>query len=198
MRGLLTILSGPSGVGKGSVRRLVMADRSLNLTYSISMTTRHPRDREVNGKDYFFVTRQEFEEHIKNNDFLEYASFVGNYYGTPKHYVEQLLKEGKNVFLEIEVQGAMQAMTMFQGPGVTTIFLVPPSYEELEQRIRNRRSETEEVIKERLEKAHREMDLKYHYQHRVLNDNIQRAADEIKAIIRASIEKYQRYQNEKD
>lgn len=193
-RGLLIILSGPSGVGKGTVRRLVMADRSLNLTYSISMTTRSPRDREVNGRDYFFVSKEEFEKSIENDGFLEYAHFVGNYYGTPRHYVEKLLNEGKNVFLEIEVQGAMQAMKKYQGPGVVSIFLVPPSYEELESRIRRRRSETDDVIKERLDKAHREMDLKYQYEYRVLNDNLQRAADEIKKIIKDRIKKYKDYQ----
>ena len=172
-RGLLIILSGPSGVGKGTVRRLVMADKSLNLHYSISMTTREPRNREADGVDYFFVSKEEFEEHIKNNDFLEYASFVNNYYGTPKHYVDSLLEEGKNVFLEIEVQGAMKAMKLYHGVGVTSIFLVPPSLEELEARIRHRRSEADEIIQERLNKARGEMGMKYHYDYCVLNDSVQ-------------------------
>lgn len=189
-RGLLIILSGPSGVGKGTVRRLVMADKSLNLHYSVSMTTRSPRDREVNGRDYFFVTEKEFIEHIKNKDFLEYARFVDNYYGTPKHYVDKLLEEGKNVFLEIEVQGAMKAMQLYHGEGLTSIFLVPPSFEELEMRIRHRRSETEEVIYERLSKAQKEMGMKYHYDYCVLNDSIQRAADEIKKIIKQAIKSH--------
>lgn len=107
MRGLLIILSGPSGVGKGTVRRIVMEDESIKMEYSISMTTRKPREKEIEGKDYFFVSQEEFEEHIANNDFLEYAKFVGNYYGTPKQYVDKLLEEGKNVFLEIEVNGAI-------------------------------------------------------------------------------------------
>lgn len=122
MRGLLIILSGPSGVGKGTVRRIVMEDESIKMEYSISMTTRKPREKEIEGKDYFFVSQEEFEEHIANNDFLEYAKFVGNYYGTPKQYVDKLLEEGKNVFLEIEVNGAMQAMKLYKGLPMVSIF----------------------------------------------------------------------------
>lgn len=188
-RGLLIILSGPSGVGKGTVRRLVMADKSLNLHYSISMTTREPRNREKNGRDYFFVSKEEFEDNIRKDNFLEYACFVNNFYGTPKSYVDKLLNEGKNVFLEIEVQGALQAMKKCRDEDVTSIFLVPPSFEELESRIRHRRSEPEEIIHERLTKARSEMGMKFHYDYCVLNDSVQRAADEIKAIIKSSLKK---------
>ena len=179
MRGLLIILSGPSGVGKGTVRRIVMEDESIKMEYSISMTTRKPREKEI----------EEFEEHIANNDFLEYAKFVGNYYGTPKQYVDKLLEEGKNVFLEIEVNGAMQAMKLYKGLPMVSIFLIPPSFEELEYRIRHRRSEPEEVIHERLSKAHREINLKDNYDYCVLNDSVERAADEIKTIIKNRLKK---------
>ena len=137
-RGLLIILSGPSGVGKGTVREQLFKEESLNLAYSISMTTRYKRPGEREGIDYFFVDVDTFKKKIEQGELLEYAQFVGNYYGTPKAYVDQLLDEGKNVVLEIEVQGALQVMKKV--PDALTIFLVPPSMEELEKRIRGRRS----------------------------------------------------------
>ncbi len=187
-RGILIVLSGPSGVGKGTIRRLVMADLSLNLVYSISMTTRKPRNLEIDGKDYFFVTKEEFKEKIKENGFLEYTQFVGNYYGTPKDYVLELLNRGKNVFLEIEINGAKQVMDHYKDDHMVTIFLVPPSLEELENRIRNRKTETEEVIRERLEKAQSEMKLANMYDFTVVNDDIQKAANAIQEIIRDKID----------
>ncbi len=187
-RGILIVLSGPSGVGKGTVRRLVMADLSLNLVYSISMTTRKPRNLEIDGKDYFFVTKEEFKEKIKEDGFLEYTQFVGNYYGTPKDYVLELLNRGKNVFLEIEINGAKQVMDHYKDDHMVTIFLVPPSLEELENRIRNRKTETEEVIRERLEKAQSEMKLANMYDFTVVNDDIQKAANAIQEIIRDKID----------
>ncbi len=187
-RGILIVLSGPSGVGKGTIRRLVMADLSLNLVYSISMTTRKPRNLEIDGKDYFFVTKEEFKEKIKEDGFLEYTQFVGNYYGTPKDYVLELLNRGKNVFLEIEINGAKQVMDHYKDDHMVTIFLVPPSLEELENRIRNRKTETEEVIRERLEKAQSEMKLATMYDFTVVNDDIQKAANAIQEIIRDKID----------
>ncbi len=187
-RGILIVLSGPSGVGKGTIRRLVMADLSLNLVYSISMTTRKPRNLEIDGKDYFFVTKEEFKEKIKEDGFLEYTQFVGNYYGTPKDYVLELLNRGKNVFLEIEINGAKQVMDHYKDDHMVTIFLVPPSLEELENRIRNRKTETEEVIRERLEKAKSEMKLATMYDFTVVNDDIQKAANAIQEIIRDKID----------
>ena len=187
-RGILIVLSGPSGVGKGTIRRLVMADLSLNLVYSISMTTRKPRNLEIDGKDYFFVTKEEFKEKIKENGFLEYTQFVGNYYGTPKDYVLELLNRGKNVFLEIEINGAKQVMDHYKDDHMVTIFLVPPSLEELENRIRNRKTETEEVIRERLAKAQSEMKLATMYDFTVVNDDIQKAANAIQEIIRDKID----------
>ena len=162
-RGLLIILSGPSGVGKGTVREQLFKEESLNLAYSISMTTRYKRPGEREGIDYFFVDVDTFKKKIEQGELLEYAQFVGNYYGTPKAYVDQLLDEGKNVVLEIEVQGALQVMKKV--PDALTIFLVPPSMEELEKRIRGRRTEAEDVIKERLDKARREIATKDQYKH---------------------------------
>lgn len=184
-RGLLIVLSGPSGVGKGTVREKLFQDESLNLAYSISMTTRLPRPKEQNGVDYFFVTNEEFEKNIESGELLEHAQFVGNYYGTPKSYVEHLLDEGKNVVLEIEVQGALQVIS--KCPDALTIFLVPPSFEELERRIRGRKTEKEEVIKERLDKAKKELATKDNYKYVVVNDEVVKAKEAIADIIKTNL-----------
>lgn len=184
-KGLLIVLSGPSGVGKGTVRQELFKDTSLNLAYSISMTTRQPRYNEQDGVDYFFVSQDEFEKKIKNDELLEYAQFVGNYYGTPRSYVEQLLSEGKNVVLEIEVQGALQVMK--KCPYALTVFLVPPSFEELEKRIRGRSTEKEEVIQERLAKASKEIATKDEYKYVVVNDEVLLAKEKIAEIIRENL-----------
>lgn len=181
-RGLLIILSGPSGVGKGTVRDIFMKDESLNLTYSISMTTRKPRNGEVDGKDYLFVERDVFEEAIKNNELLEWAEFVGNYYGTPLAQVEKLRDEGKNVVLEIEVEGAQQVQAKV--PDAISIFMIPPTMEELEKRIRGRKSEPEEIIQERLGKAKKEMKLINNYKYVVCNDDPELAASYIGLIVK--------------
>ena len=181
-KGLLIILSGPSGEGKGTVRQELFKDESLNLAYSISMTTRKPRPAETDGVDYFFVSEEEFKQRIENNELLEYAQFVGNYYGTPKFYVEKLLDEGKNVVLEIEVQGALQVMA--RCPDALTIFLVPPSFEELERRIRGRRTEAEDVVRERLDKASKEIATKDEYKYVVENDDVLAAKEHIAKIIK--------------
>ncbi len=154
-RGLLIILSGPSGVGKGTVRAYFEKNEKLNLAYSTSMTTRKPRNGEKDGVHYFFTTKEKFEEAIQNDELLEYAEFVGNYYGTPLAEVERLRNEGKNVLLEIEVQGATQVQK--RCPDAVSIFIIPPSMEELERRIRGRQSEAEEIIQQRLAKAQQEM-----------------------------------------
>ena len=184
-RGKLIVLSGPSGVGKGTIRQELFKNKSLNLVYSISMTTRAPRPTEVEGIDYFFVSTEVFEEKIATSSFLEYAEFVGNKYGTPKDYVEKLLETGKNVILEIEVQGALQVMK--ECSDALTIFLVPPSLEELERRIRGRRTEEEAIIKARLDKAIREMATKDQYNYVVINDDIVRVSQEISNIITQNI-----------
>lgn len=182
--GLLIIISGPSGVGKGTIRRQVMSDDTLNLVYSVSMTTRTKRENETDGVDYFFVSREEFDENIKNNNFLEWEEFVGNRYGTQKHYVDALRQQGKNVVLEIEVEGTKQVLSKCKGSNVVSIFVIPPSYEDLERRIRHRSTEPEDIIQKRLAKARKEMHLKYHYEYVVLNDRPDRAGKEIREIIR--------------
>ena len=183
-RGLLVILSGPSGVGKGTVREILMKDKSLNLEYSISMTTRKPRNGEQNGREYFFTTRDEFEKKIKNGGLLEHAEFVSNYYGTPKDYVDGELDKGKNVLLEIETKGAQQVMEKLKGKDVISIFLLPPSINDLEKRIKGRKTETEDVIKLRLSKAYKEIQLKALYDYNVINDTPEQAAKRIAEIIK--------------
>jgi guanylate kinase len=181
-KGRLIILSGPSGVGKGTIREQLFNNKELNLAYSISMTTRKPRVNEVNGVDYFFVSEKEFLRSIDNDELIEWAEFVGNYYGTPKYYVEELLKKGKNVVLEIEVQGATQVIASCKD--VLSIFIVPPSMEELERRIRSRQTETEAVIKTRLAKAASEIDTADNYDYVVENTNVANAVLEISKIIK--------------
>lgn len=186
-KGLLIILSGPSGVGKGTLRTELFKDESLNLCYSISMTTRSPRPLEQDGVDYFFVSKEEFEKKIEEGELLEYAQFVGNYYGTPISYVNRLLDEGKNVVLEIEVQGALQVIK--KCPEAISIFILPPSLEELESRIRGRSTETDEVVLKRLNQAKNELKVKDFYKYRVVNDDLLRAKDEIACIIKNNLNK---------
>ncbi|MFX3624600.1 MAG: guanylate kinase [Ectobacillus sp.] len=180
-RGLLVVLSGPSGVGKGTVRKALFEQKDIQLQYSVSATTRKPREGEVDGVDYFFKTREEFEEMIRNNQLLEWAEFVGNYYGTPIEYVEKTLQEGKDVFLEIEVQGALQVKKAF--PEGVFIFLAPPSLSELKSRIVGRGTETEDVINNRLTVAKEELEMMDAYDYVVENDEVQLACDRIKAIV---------------
>ena len=180
-KGLLIILSGPSGVGKGAVRRILMENNKLNLAYSISMTTRAPRKLEENGKDYFFVSEEEFNENIKKGNFLEHASFVGNQYGTPKDKVEELRNQGKNVLLEIEVQGAQDVME--KCAGCHSVFIEPPSLQELERRLRGRGTETEEAIQLRLKTAEGELKAAQFYDKTIVNDNLKLAFCELKEYI---------------
>ncbi len=180
-RGLLIVLSGPSGVGKGTVVKEFIEDKKLKLAYSISMTTREKRPGEVDGVNYNFVTREQFEQSKNNGELLEFAQFVGNYYGTPLAAVDKLRDEGKNVLLEIEVQGCIQVSE--KCPDAITIFLIPPSIEELEKRIRGRNTEPEEIVQQRLEKAHRELDMVGEYKYVVCNEDPKLAADIISTII---------------
>lgn len=181
-KGLLIIFSGPSGVGKGTVREHFMKDESLNLVYSISMTTRLKRAVEKEGIDYFFVDVETFEQAIINDELLEYAIFVGNYYGSPKANIDKLRNEGKNVILEIEVEGAKQVLE--KCPDALSIFLVPPSLQELENRIRGRKSESEEMIKKRMLKAERELEEVKDYKYIVCNQSPKEAATTIQTIIK--------------
>ena len=183
-KGLLIILSGPSGVGKGTVRKYIMRRKAIPLVFSISMTTREPRATETNGVEYYFVSREEFQKNIDNDNFLEWAEFVGNRYGTPKSYVEELRNQGKNVILEIEITGAEQVLKKVNDDRVISFFLKPPSLKQLEDRIRKRKSESEEVIQRRLAKCKSEMEKAKNYDYIILNDRIKRAGDEIISIIK--------------
>lgn len=186
-KGLLIILSGPSGVGKGTLRNSIMRDESLNLVYSISMTTREKRNKEEDGVDYYFVSDAEFQKNIDSGNFLEWAEFVGHRYGTPRDKVESLRSQGYNVFLEIEINGAKQVMEHVREANddrALTIFLMPPSLDALEERIRRRKTESDDIIKERLEKGKKEMTMTEDYDYVVLNDKIDRASNEIISIIK--------------
>lgn len=185
-KGLLIVISGPSGVGKGTVVKEVMKDEELHLSYSTSMTTRDPRAGEVDGKDYFFVSKEEFLKVKEEGGLLESNEFVGNYYGTPKAYVEKLRNEGKNVLLEIDVEGCKQVVA--QEPETLTLFIVPPSMKELERRIRGRGTEPEEIVQQRLAKAQKELEKSYQYKYCVCNDDVQLAADIISIIIKRHME----------
>lgn len=185
-KGLLIVFSGPSGVGKGSILKEVTLDESLKLVYSVSMTTRKAREGEKEGVNYFFVTKERFLEAIQQEELLEYAEFVGNYYGTPMTFVEEERNKGHNVLLEIEVEGAKQVMEKVKD--CVSIFIVPPSIEELEKRIRGRKTETEETIAKRVQKARHELKESSLYKYVVCNDTIPQAASEVIAILRKEIE----------
>lgn len=166
-KGVLFVFSGPSGVGKGTLTQMLFNEFDGQLAYSVSATTRPPRPGEVNGKDYFFITRQEFEQRLENNSFLEHAQFAGNDYGTPRDYVTNLLDQGVNVLLEIEVQGALQVRKSM--PQSVSVFILPPSFEELEHRLRGRGTESEEKIEKRLETARKEIAYAPTYDYQIVN-----------------------------
>ncbi len=182
-RGLLIVFSGPSGVGKGTVRAAIFESSQHQFDYSVSMTTRQQRPGEVDGKDYFFTTREAFEEKIKSGQMLEYAEYVGNYYGTPLEYVNQTLDQGKDVFLEIEVQGALQVKEKV--PDGVFIFLTPPDLDELRGRLSGRGTDSLAVINERMEKAREEIKLMSEYDYAVVNDEVHLAVERVKKIVEA-------------
>lgn len=181
-KGILFILSGPSGVGKGTVRRELFA-KANDLKYSISMTTREKRAGETDGVDYFYKSKEEFETLIEKNQLLEYAQFVNNYYGTPRKYVEDTLAAGHDVFLEIEVQGALQVKENF--PEGVFIFLFPPSLEELKNRIVSRGTESKELVLQRLREARKEIEMMDAYNYVVVNDHVDSAVSKIQSIIQS-------------
>ncbi|MBC6308225.1 guanylate kinase [Listeria sp. FSL L7-1582] len=180
-RGLLIVLSGPSGVGKGTVRKAVFDDPTTSFEYSISMTTRKAREGEVDGVDYYFRTKEQFEQAIADGKMLEYAQYVGNYYGTPLDYVEEILVAGKDVFLEIEVQGALQVRKAM--PEGIFIFLTPPDLSELKNRIIGRGTESMDVVEERMSEARREIEMMNAYDYAVVNDIVDNAVQKIKGIV---------------
>jgi guanylate kinase len=181
-KGILFVLSGPSGVGKGTVRKELFK-MDTELKYSISMTTRDIRPGETEGVDYFYKTKQQFESLIQQNQLLEYAKYVNNYYGTPREYVEKTLAEGHDVFLEIEVQGALQVKKNF--PEGVFIFLFPPSLVELKNRIVRRGTETEDLVVNRLKAAREEIEMMDNYDYVVVNDQVDHAVGKVKSIIQS-------------
>ena len=181
--GELFVITGPSGVGKATVLSRLLKNID-NVYVSISATTRKRREGEVNEKDCFFMEREEFEKLIKEGKFLEYAEYVGNYYGTPAGSVNEMLKNGKDVILEIEVQGALKVKE--KCPDANMVFIIPPSFSALEFRLRSRGTESDDVIAKRLEKARSEYLMVDKYDYIVINDDIDKAADEIRAIIMSS------------
>lgn len=187
-KGLLIILSGPSGVGKGTVRKKLMEMYpELDIRYSISMTTRGPRNQEVNGVDYFFVSNEEFDANLARDNFLEHASFVGNRYGTPKDYVEGLLNEGRIVLLEIEINGAKQVLNKVKDTDNHVSIFLTTDLETLRQRITGRKTESEEIINERLAKAKKEFGESSIYDFEVKNIEVEQAATEIANIIKSKL-----------
>lgn len=176
----LFIVSGPSGSGKDTLISKVMEYRR-EIALSVSATTRPPRGREKNGRDYWFLSRDHFEEMIRGNGLLEYAEYCGNYYGTPRAPIEEWTGKGIDVFLNIEVQGAMQVKKKI--PSAITVFILPPSMKVLEQRLRGRSTEGEEMTAKRLETARREIERAVEYDYIVVNDDLKKAADTLLKII---------------
>lgn len=185
-KGLLIVYSGPSGVGKSTILEQLLKDEKLNLAFSISMTTRSPRSDEQEGVDYFYVTKERFLEAIANDEFLEHAQYVDNYYGTPAAYVEQKRNEGKNVLLEIDVQGGKQVIAKVSD--VVSIFIAPPSEEVLYERLRNRGTESEEVIAKRLAASKAEIAQKDCYKYVVYNDILEETVEKVRNIILKEME----------
>ena len=182
-RGLLIVLSGPSGVGKGTVRKALLEKYGDQFEYSVSMTTREQRQGEEEGVDYFFRSREEFEHLIEKEGLLEFAEYVGNYYGTPLTYVNETLNRGKDVFLEIEVQGALKVRKKM--PEGIFVFLSPPNLEELKSRIIGRGTDDPKVIEERMKKAIEELKMVRHYDYVVENDTVDHAVNKVLAIIKS-------------
>ncbi len=179
--GRLYVYSGPSGVGKGTLLAPLLCEGLVRL--SVSATTRAPRPGETDGVEYYFVTREEFEQMIQNGEMLEYACYNGNYYGTPRRFVEEELKKGTNVILEIEVQGAAKVHRLC--PDAVMIFVTPPSLSELRRRLEGRATETPEVIEGRLAAAAGEIAAGEEYDFIIVNDDVSRAEGELSAAIRA-------------
>ena len=178
--GTLTVITGPSGVGKGTLVKKIL-ERNDKLWLSISSTTRKPRQTEIEGKDYFFLEKERFKSLIKEGGFLEWAEFAGNFYGTPKSLVKEKLKQGINVLLEIELQGARQIRKSF--PDAFHVFIAPPSFDELERRIRGRGTDEENAIIRRLNRAQEEMNAKDEFDAVLVNDDLESCLKLIEGII---------------
>ncbi len=191
-KGLLIILSGPSGVGKKTLWSSFINDKSLDLVFSISMTTRKQRPGEIDKKDYFFLTKEEFKKNIDNGKLLEWATYVDNYYGTPKDFVEQQRNNGKNVLLEIEPQGALKVMDYFRkikDDKILTVFISPKSFDALKERLAKRQTENDSIINQRIEQSKWELTTSKYYQHTIINDNLAIASSQLYKIIKDAINK---------
>lgn len=184
-KGILIVVSGFSGAGKGTLMKRLVSDYD-NYALSVSMTTRQPRTGEVDGREYFFSTKEEFEKKIEEEGLVEYACYCGNYYGTPREYVEKKLEEGKDVILEIEIQGALKIKKKF--PTALLLFVMPPSAAELKRRLVGRGTETEDVIEKRLKRATEEAEGIENYDYIVINDNLEECVKEMHGLIRAAHE----------
>lgn len=185
-KGKVIVVSGPSGVGKGTVvKELIGSNKDCAL--SISATTRSPREGEAHGVNYFFITKEEFTQKINNNEMLEYAEYCSNFYGTPKDYVLKSVEQGKNIILEIEVQGALNVKKII--PEAVTVFVMPPSLQELEDRLRGRGTETDEVVGQRLKTAISEIKQAPQYDYIVVNNTVMQCVADIVSIIIAERQK---------
>ena len=189
-KGLVIVLSGFSGAGKGTIMKHLLEAHPNDYNLSISATTRGMREGEMDGREYFFKTREEFDSMIENNELLEYATFNGNSYGTPRAYVEKLIEQKKDVILEIEIQGALQVKKMY--PDALLLFTMPPSAKELEKRLVGRGTETPEVIRERLAISCKESLNMDKYDYLIINDSLEKAVDQIHNIIQAEHYKVER------
>lgn len=182
-KGILIVLSGFSGAGKGTLVKKLLETYD-NYALSVSMTTRQPREGEEDGVHYFFTSRDKFEEEIAANGLIEYAQYCGNYYGTPRAYVEEQLSSGRNVILEIEIQGALKIKELF--PESLLLFVTPPTAAELERRLKGRGTETDEVIAQRLARASEESEGMEAYDYIVINDNLEACVEELHRVVEAA------------
>lgn len=181
-KGLLIVISGPSGAGKGTICRALL-EKNPDIKLSVSCTTRNPRQNEVEGINYYFITKEKFKDMIEADEFLEYAEVYDNFYGTPKAKVESILNEGKDIILEIDIQGALKVKEKY--PEGVFVFIMPPSMEELKNRIKKRGSETEESLIKRFKSAFQEINYVANYNYVIVNDEVEKAVEKLEAIILA-------------